>query len=494
LAAAAVDPFEDLWDPPCPDSEPGTLFFRTHTRQLRFLFVDAFDIDGDGVDELHANQVVFDDLANEPGLGRLDTPGLASAFWRPLTPYDIAAFCYRGDVLSPRTTAVATSDVTGDGRENLLVYSQFALYSGTFEMDFVRVFGQSQFDEVGFDLLTIAGVVGYDRRVPDVAPLLVPADADVDGPVLKVAEREHALVFTEPVVIAALAAAPCSDEISQELGACSTSFGQGTSTTADSELTVSVSVAVHAGVNTSANIPFVGEFGTSISQSVRSTASVSTGESYTVTTSRTFIAGPLEDAVVFTTVPYDRYTYTIVSHPEPELVGGTVEVSLPREPIVLKVSRDFYNDNVVGSNLRIGDNVFDHTVGDLSSYPSEARKNELLLSLGGLETGPLSVGQGTGSTELSIDVSEEVRAGGSLGIETELALEVTAGPLMAGFSVGYGADANLTIASGSQTTFGVSVGDIAPESFTEERFDFGLFTYVQEADGQTFDVVNFWVE
>ncbi|MEM6929130.1 MAG: hypothetical protein AAF602_19485, partial [Myxococcota bacterium] len=202
----------------------------------------------------------------------------------------------------------------------------------------------------------------------------------------------------------------------------------------------------------------------------------------------------LEDAVVFTTIPYDRYTYEVVSHPDPDLVGGTVEVSLPREPLILKVERSFFNDNVVGDNVTIGSDIFDHVVGDLSSYPSAARKDALLATYGGLENGPIGVGEGIGSSSLTIDVAEEVSVGGSLGIEVEQSVEVTAGPAMAGFSVGYGAEASLTVTSGTSTTYSVTVGDLSAETFTDQQFSYGMFTYVQPLAGQEFEVLNFWVE
>ena len=198
--------------------------------------------------------------------------------------------------------------------------------------------------------------------------------------------------------------------------------------------------------------------------------------------------------MVFTTIPYDRYTYEIVSHPDPELVGGLVEVALPREPLLLKVERSFYNENVVGSNVSIGGNVFDHTPGDLASYPSASRKDSLLSTYGGLENGPIGVGEGNGSSTLSIDVAEEVSLGGTLGIEVERSVEVTSGPVMAGFSVGYGVEASLTVTSGSSTSYSGTVGDLSSSNFGEESYSYGLFTYVQGVDDQKFEVLNFWVE
>ena len=203
-------------------------------------------------------------------------------------------------------------------------------------------------------------------------------------------------------------------------------------------------------MTTEAKLPIVGGVEAEFKKSVTLSASLSAGIAYTVEKSRTFTTGSLEDDVVFTTIPYDRYTYTILSHPDPDLVGGAVVVSLPREPIILKVDRDFYNDNVTESSIQIDGAIFDHVPGDLSSYPSSACKNQLLGQYGGLKNGPISVGQGSGSSGLEIAVTTEVSAGGSLGIGYERSVEVTVGPAMAGFSVGYGAEASLTVSSATK--------------------------------------------
>ena len=81
------------------------------------------------------------------------------------------------------------------------------------------------------------------------------------GPVLSYSEAEYQLVFTEPLIIAALAAPPCSKNIGQNWEVCATSFGKSTSTGVDAELTVSVKASAYVGVKTAANIPFVGEIG-----------------------------------------------------------------------------------------------------------------------------------------------------------------------------------------------------------------------------------------
>jgi hypothetical protein len=462
--------FFDAWFSNCPAFGPW---------RLRFIHVNAFDIDGDGIDEVQANQFVWEDL------------GETGTFGDPVWEMPQEIFVDRdndaGVRISEGTTSIVTGDVTGDGRENIIVFTQWQNAG-------ILIYGLSMIEQVGFALLsTIDGDTSANSQT-EVGPLLVPANVDMDSPVLKYSDGMYQLVFTEPIIVAAMAAAPCGADIGQNIDACAVSFGQTETTMIDASVTVSVSASAHVGVKSSANVPIIGEVGREFKRTVTATASLSAGAAYTVEKSRVFTTGPLEDGIVFTTIPYDRYTYQILSHPDPELVGGEVVVSLPREPIMLKVEREFYNASIVDESFPINDNVFSHTVGDLQSYPSESEKNSLLSQYDGLENGPISVGQGEGSDGLGIDVSTAISAGASLGVEYEESVDVTAGPAMAGYSVGYGVSASLTITSGSSTSYSVTVGDLSAETFADNQYSYGMFTYVQPVQDQEFEVINFWVE
>lgn len=446
--------------------------------RLRFIHVNAFDLDGDSIDEIQANQFVWEDL--------VETGAFGEPTWEMPETIFVDGDNDAGVYVSSVTTSIVTGDVTGDGRENILTYTQ--------SQGDVIIFGLSMIDQVGFAELSRIDASSGANSQTVIGPLLVPANVDMDGPVLKYSDGEYQLVFTEPVIVAAMAAAPCGDGIGQNTDACAVSFGQTESMTIDASITVSVTASAHIGVKTAANIPFVGEVGSDFKQTVTATASLSAGLAYEVQKSRVFTTGPLEDGIVFTTIPYDRYTYTIASHPDPELVGGEVVVSLPREPIMLKVERGFYNASIVEESFPINDNVFSHTVGDVQSYPSAGEKNSLLSQYDGLENGPISVGQGQGSDGLGIDVSTSISAGASLGVEYTESVDVTAGPALAGYSVGYGVSASLTITSGSSTSYSVTVGDLDAENFADNQYSYGMFTYVQPVSGQEFEVINFWVE
>ena len=448
-----------------------------------FVFLTTPDLDGDGIHEIVANQLVFDNFANATPFTRLAGVEL---------PSDIFLFdnADPGQTLGVASMEMIAADVTGDGRQNVLLYHQ--------NRETMPVWGISAISSIGVNgwaQLSEVAMPGTSNSQGTARPIVVPANVDEDGPVLKYGAGSYELVFTEPLIIAAMAAPPCQESIEQNLGACVTRFGQGTSTTVDASLTVTVKASVTTGFEAEVNVPFVPvSAGIEMRKTVTATASAWAGAAYTVEKTVTYTSGSLEDAVVFTSIPYDVYRYEIVSHPDPEFVSKLIVVRIPREPVTMIAERGFFNDALPSSATPIGTNVFDHTPGDVSSYPSTSRKNSLLSQYDGIEFGPSGVGQGTGDTELEIAVSSEISAGGSLGIEYEKSVEVTGGGAIAGFSVGYGAEAALSITSGSQTTYTGIVGSISASDFAENAYAWGIFTYVQDLGGQEFEVINYWVE
>ncbi|MFN2323990.1 MAG: hypothetical protein ABR510_13670, partial [Trueperaceae bacterium] len=455
-----------------------------------FVFLTTPDLDGDGVHEIVANQLVFDNFANAAPFTRLAGVELPASIFL----FDNSD---PGQTLGVGSMEMIAADVTGDGRENVLLYHQ--------NRDTMPVWGTSAVSTIGANgngwaQLSEIAMPGTANMQGTARPIVVPANVDEDGPILKYGAGSHELVFTEPLIIAAMAAPPCQAGIEQNLGACVTRFGQGTSSTVDASLTVTVKASVTAGIDASVNVPFVGDVGVEMRKTVTATASAWAGAAYTVEKTITYTSGSLEDAVVFTSIPYDIYRYDIVSHPDPELVGMQVVIRVPREPVTMIAERDFFNAALPSGATSIGTNVFDHTPGDVASYPSTSRKNALRSQYGGfaglgfLEFGPTGVGQGGGDTELEIAVSNEISAGGSLGIEYEKTVEATAGVGIAGFSVGYGAEAALSITSGSQTTYTGIVGSISSADFAANAYQWGIFTYVQDLGGQEFEVINYWVE
>ncbi len=438
--------------------------------QLRWVHVNAVDLDGDRVDEMHANGMVFNNW-NE-----------AAPFSTLYTISDEEFFDGSYGWYARSTSVMVTGDVTGDGREDIVSYTQ--------STDSVRVFGEDQIS--GFGKLTTLGTEFLNAQYP-INPILLPVNVDKDSLVLKYSDGEYKLVFTQPIVIAALAAPPCQNGIGQNTSACYTTFGKAESATIDKEQVLSVSASVSAGFKVTGGVLAQSEL--EVKATVSSKASKISGSSYSLTKSIVYTTGPLEDSVVFTTIPYDQYTYTVVSHPSPELIGRELVVSFPRSPITLIAERSFYNASVPSDALKIDETIFQHVPGDITTYLTRAQKN-VIANGQGLEQGPQSVGQGTSATELGLDVGEAYTEGGALELGFEFSLQGTGATVLAGFTVGASVENSLRVTSGESTSYTGRIGSIEASSFARNIYSYGLFTYVKAdpTTGQQFEVINYWVE
>jgi hypothetical protein len=336
--------------------------------------------------------------------------------------------------------------------------------------------------------------VAFHNAQDPVNPILVPLNTDTDSPVLKYSEGEYRLVFTEPIVLAALAAAPFKNGIMQNVDACRTAFGNTETSGTEEERSVTFTASASVGVNIDGGALSQSEFELKVTATAEATRL--TSHAYTLSKTILFTSGPREDLVVFTTVPIDQYTFTIVSHPDPTLIGDPVVVNLPRDPITLQAERGFYNRTVQAGSVRIDERVFGHVLGDPASYPTRTDRASLLNQHGGLSVGPVSVGQGTGETEVTLEVGTELGQGGALELGFEVELEATAGSILGGVSIGASQTDTFRVTSGTSTTYTGVVGAIDAADFSANRYSFGLFTYVYRdpATGQEFEVLDYWVE
>ncbi len=442
--------------------------------RVRAIFANALDVDGDGYDEFHVNQFVFDDFAN-------------SAAWTMDPSYqlpdDLVWSQNDFGAFAQGSASIVTGEFTGDDRDDIAAYraDDGELY----------VWGREAPDTS----MSIKRTIDTDFQNSQTAtfPILVPVNVDRDSPVLSYSDAEYAYVFTEPVVLAVLAAAPCQSGIGQNLAECYTAFGNTTSTSTETERTVSVRAKATIGMSLSGGVT---------QSSVELTASA-TVEANTITNSlyreeRTVLyrTGVAEDTVIFTTIPVDQYTYTIESHPDATLIGEKVVVNLPRDPITLQADRVAYNGSVEEGSLLITSDVLNHTIGDPSSYPDRQTKNSLISQYGGLQFGPQAVGIGSGATSLTLQVGNAWGEGGSLELGFEIDAETTNGGVLVGLNFGASESNSVVVTSGSETTYQASVGSIDAANHSSAGYSFGLFTYVQRdlATGQDFEVIQYWVE
>ncbi len=467
------------------------------SHRLGFAHVLGADLDGDGAKEIVVNQLVFQSLRSSPGSIQPllhdddQDPGTDPV---PVGIDEEVFFDYRGASrydYNRQTSSMAAADVSHDGRDDIVFWSQRDGRSPSpgqelvvYGFDAVRGWGRRQSRPTRFSNAQNP----LDGRV-----LLPNLRLGNDGFTLRYAEASHRLVFTEPLIIAALAAAPCSEELGQDLDACRTAYGRAVSRTVEIEAGISVTAGVTAGF--SASTPVIPNAASAeVTKSVQATTRLSASSAYTVTKQVLRQTGPVEDSVIFTSIPLDIYSYEVLSHPDPNFVGTVVEVRLPREPLTAMVRRDFFNDNVVEGSQIVDGSVFVHTAGQPRSYRSAADKDRVLRTHNGLEAGPFDVGEGRGQTVVTISELTETSLGTSYELSASYDVKTTAGGVVAGFNVGGSVDAGLRVTRGIQTLYEGAVSNLDAANFARGSYRFGLFTYFHRGSGQSFEVVDYWVD
>jgi hypothetical protein len=466
--------------------------------ELRYVHVNTLDIDGDGVPEIQANELVYDDFALGPWTRLIaptaPMPGSEAEVEIPHASLfaNDGGFSGRFDA---RNSAMVTADLTADGRQDIIFYSQATNQLEVWGLSDLITDPPGPPVQVGqWRMLKGIEIEPPESDAP-VRPVLVSANVNHDSLSISFDEGEYQLVFTEPVLIAALAAAPCFSDLGQNTDACRTEFGTAESTTVAIEDTFTVTAGVTVGFESEFSVLGVKGVGLEILATVKARASRIKSEAYTLTKRIVYTTGPIEDTVLFTTIPLDQYTYTITSHPDPELINSKIVVSMPRSPVEIQVERAFYNANVVPGGPMIDASVFTHELGNPLSYPSQSDKDAALDQYDGFEVGPATVGGGGGATTLEINVANESGTGAAYGVEAELEVQATAGVVVAGFSVGIDKESSLQIVHGEESSYVGTVSNLPTETFAANGYDWGLFTYIfdDHASGQEFEVINYWV-
>ena len=320
-------------------------------------------------------------------------------------------------------------------------------------------------------------------------PILAPVDVTGDTVVLERADVTHQLVFTQPIVIAAMAAPPCENGIGQNTDACVTTYGVGSSSEASQEQDTSQSVSVTAGIHIDGGL--AGDL--SVKDTLSTTVSNSIGSAYTLTQQITYSSGSMEDSVVFATIPYDQYHYTVLSGSN---AGTPLTVSIPRSPVVLIAERSFYNSTVVPGSLTIDDKVFHHTIGDITTYPTASDENALAANTPVLVGTLAATGQGGGSTSTSDQVERDMTVSSAVELDDQFDVEATGGVVLLGFGVGEGVTDSLSVTMGENTSFSGTVGSIDAAHFSAQFYQFQMFAYTQTdpTSKEAFQVVNYWVK
>lgn len=376
---------------------------------------------------------------------------------------------------------LAAADMDGDGRDDLI-----------FEWsNQVRVRGWNSLKQ------WVEKKAWSGTSTPWYSVILAPVNVDGDTPVVRY-DGEHELLFTSPKVLAVLASPPYHAGIGQNVDATAATFGKSRGQTVEEEQSLGFTTGFSVGYEADFGIFGGAEFTMTVEQSLDFIA----GKSATIEKYHSYTTGPGEDKVVFTTVPFDVYYYTIVSSPAAEDVGRRVSINVPREPQTLSTTREFYNAHNGGS-LDVDHTVLQHTPGDVWSYPTRAERDRLL---GAAETressyrrlwnGPMTVGEGSGYETLGISTTQGSSRGASMEFSVEFEFKAKSpGGATAGTSVGFQYGYSCTYSTEDTAFFEGTVGNIPAPAYTaENRYDFGLFVYPEATGGQKFLVMNWWTE
>jgi hypothetical protein len=429
---------------------------------LEYVHVGAADLDGDTVPEARIAHLLFT---------------WANGGWAPAgeLPFHEVVFPNRADFVhvSEDNSRSAVARIVDGTRDNILTWSH--------ELDAsLHVWGMVQ-----------GVLVREDVKAVDWLECLQPADVDDDTLALEYVEGSHRFIFTEPVIIAVLAAAPCG--AGQDPDDCRTQFGVSDSSGSETEQVLSMTAGVVVGIAYDVNIPFVPLDGEA-THTVSKTVEHATARAYEVTQTVVWETGPIEDSVILTAVPYDQYRYRVVSPGgNEEYRDREVVVSIPRRPVQLMVSREFYDASVLPDAPKAGA-AFSHTPGDTSTYLTFSQAMSLVNAHEGIASDAQDVGQGGGNVSVTLEVGEAHTQGTSITESWSDDLRGTAGVVMAGYTVGESTTDALRLTTGRKLIYGGTVGQIDAAHFASSAYSFGIFAYprTDPDSGRSYQVINYW--
>lgn len=419
--------------------------------------------------------------------------------------------------------SIAVGDVNGDMREDLIIYNG----DGNIEVTacaetphYSSVTGELESTSNEFRWISVdAG--GSPSETAIVAAVNVDQDSLVvryggdvvdpsypggePGDPVPTVRLERTVYFADNRLIAVVAAPPCAEGIGQNVDGCSAGFG----TTIGGSLSSGISVAVRNGVLVGVEEEIQGgfvfasvtlqKFEVEVSAEVELAAHIESTIGISTTITDYTVHG--EDIVVFSTTPYDRYIYEVVSHSEESAYGKIMTVDVPQRPRVLTVTREYYNATN-GDQMDIGPSILSHVPGQLDTYPSRTEISSYLsfpsISLGNV--GPYQVNQGSASKEAELEIATELTAGVDLTLNVDSTVKVCAAAICGGVTRGFSLGTSFAATLSTATTFISEVGAIDAENYPLHKYTYGMFAYTKllyDPEGKTmqnFVVVNHWVD
>ncbi len=423
-------------------------------------------------------------VAFNPKLGTVSSKDEKSSdillAWDTVLAYEAGEFTlgYKGltTIARPVYADVAVADINYDNQDELISLSSvggvgFEVYSlGT---------GNS------FTRTTIPATVGSYMSL---------CTADLSGQSLVLQYLGTSVKYTNPQLVAVLASPPYykAYESAASLGNCSTSFGKSTGGGSGSANSFTLSASFSVGVNDDCPL-----WGTAAEEEVKYTLGASFTYGYQsereVIYSHVYSTMAGSDAVIYSCIPFDVYSYKVLSSPNAEAVGTTVTVDIPREPQIVSMERSLFNA-LPGNTLAIGSSILSHSIGDPYSYPNYKAIKDACANGGGIYdvTGTTSPsGDGLfNSSVVSVSSSNSTTVGGGLSVTASV--QVTVLGCLFGAEAGFSDDFEYSVT----TTESTEISGVVPGSGEATPFGFGIAGYnltIPSLQAAPFMVVTYWV-
>lgn len=376
-------------------------------------------------------------------------------------------------------TRAVVANVDADTRDDLLVAGTGVL--SIYGLDALDVWGRKS------DFRSAGSAID--------SPVLITGNTDRDSAIVRF-DGEYELLFSDPQLITVMASPPWQDGIGQDVDSTTATFGKTQGSTVLSGQSLGVSVGFSVGFEYESDLF---QTGVSAKQTFEAAFDVYANESRSVETSVSYTTAPGKDKVIFTTVPFDVYYYTIVSSPRASEVGKVVTVNLPRKPQSLGTSLEFYNSHN-GGGLDVDARILKHTPGNVWSYPTVDDRVRLLSAAERdtpgyqqLWNGPIQVDE-SGSNGLELSTTQGSARGASMDFSTTTEFEVKAGGATAGGSVGFHYGMTTEVSTEQTSVFQGTVGAISGSAYAQNSYCYGLMVYPQLLAGQRFVVQNWWTQ
>jgi hypothetical protein len=202
-----------------------------------------------------------------------------------------------------------------------------------------------------------------------------------------------------------------------------------------------------------------------------------------------------DDYIIYQNTTFEIYTYKILSWPgHDDRVGENISINVPVAiSIGYKTLLEFNPENSNGPY--VVNKTFSHTAGNVESYSSLEELNNTLNQYHGWSSDALAVGEGTGYTNVSIDLGQEIADENNLSFRTLWDhLEWRKDEGFESIS-GLNSDSMFEVAIGENILFEGIVGNL--QDAKKYSYSFGMFVYQKKEgmeDGHTYLVIDYWVE